>query len=104
MLLQTTPTDAIMLQQLVPIIGMIGGMTVSIVLGLPIVKMLVRRMERGDRPVIQSSESDTRARLERIEQAVEAIAVEIERISETQRFTTKLLAERSGADKLSAGT
>ena len=33
-------------------------------------------------------------RMERMEQAIEAIAVEIERISEAQRFTTKLLSER----------
>jgi hypothetical protein len=33
-------------------------------------------------------------RLARIENAVEAIAVEIERVSESQRFTTKLLAGR----------
>ena len=32
-------------------------------------------------------------RLERIEQAVEAIAVEVERVSEGQRFVTKLLSE-----------
>jgi hypothetical protein len=35
------------------------------------------------------------SRLERIEQAVDAIAIEVERISEGQRFTTKLLTERS---------
>ena len=34
-------------------------------------------------------------RLARIEQAVDAIAVEMERVSEGQRFTTKLLADRS---------
>ena len=34
-------------------------------------------------------------RLARIEQAVDATAVEVERISEAQRFTTKLLVERS---------
>jgi hypothetical protein len=33
-------------------------------------------------------------RLERIEQEVDAIAIEMERVSEGQRFTTKLLAER----------
>jgi hypothetical protein len=33
-------------------------------------------------------------RLERIEQAVDSIAIEVERISEGQRFTTKLLSER----------
>jgi FtsZ-interacting cell division protein ZipA len=33
-------------------------------------------------------------RLKRLEQAVDAIAIEVERISEAQRFTTKLLSER----------
>ena len=32
-------------------------------------------------------------RIQRIEQAVEAIAIEVERVSEGQRFTTKLLSE-----------
>jgi hypothetical protein len=36
-------------------------------------------------------------RLSRIEQAVDAIAIEVERISEAQRFTTRLLAEKNGA-------
>jgi hypothetical protein len=40
--------------------------------------------------------ADVLARLERMEQALDAIAVEVERISEGQRFTTKLLAERAG--------
>ena len=33
-------------------------------------------------------------RLERVEQSVESIAIEIERISEGQRYVTKLLDER----------
>ena len=37
---------------------------------------------------------DISQRLARIEQAVDATAVEIERISEAQRFTTKLLVEK----------
>jgi hypothetical protein len=41
-------------------------------------------------------------RMTRLEQAVEAIAVEVERISEGQRFTTKLLAERGPIDARSA--
>ena len=41
------------------------------------------------------------ARLTRIEEAVETIAVEIERMGEGQRFVTKLLAE--GAGKLPEG-
>lgn len=35
------------------------------------------------------------ARLARLEQAVDAIALEIERISEGQRFTTRLLSEQA---------
>ena len=45
----------------------------------------------------ESGPSLTEARLVRIEQAVDAIAVEVERISEGQRFTTRLLSEQSHA-------
>ncbi|MDP9206770.1 MAG: hypothetical protein M3P12_15195 [Gemmatimonadota bacterium] len=41
-----------------------------------------------------SSDPQFRARIERIEQIVEATAIEIERISEGQRFTTRLLSEK----------
>ena len=41
-------------------------------------------------------EGEISARMERIEQAIDSIAVEVERISENQRYTTKLLAEREG--------
>jgi hypothetical protein len=36
---------------------------------------------------------ETTARLERMEQAMDAIAIEIERVSEGQRFVTRLLAD-----------
>ena len=39
-------------------------------------------------------------RLERIEQAVDAIAIEVERMAESQRFTTRLLSERSQPEAL----
>jgi hypothetical protein len=32
--------------------------------------------------------------MQRLEHAIEAVAIEVERISEGQRYTTKLLAER----------
>jgi hypothetical protein len=38
------------------------------------------------------------ARLARVEQIVEATAVEIERISEGQRFTTRLLSEKKAIE------
>jgi len=36
-------------------------------------------------------------RLDRLEQAMDALAIELERIGEGQRFLTKLLADRSAA-------
>src|SRR5206468_7408493 len=39
-------------------------------------------------------------RMTRLEQAVESIALEVERISEGQRFTTKLLADRAQAEEV----
>jgi hypothetical protein len=37
---------------------------------------------------------DATARLQRMEQSIDSIAMEVERIAEGQRFTTKILAER----------
>jgi hypothetical protein len=39
--------------------------------------------------------AEVEARLEHLQQTVEAIAVEVERVAEAQRFSAKLLAERS---------
>jgi hypothetical protein len=42
-------------------------------------------------------------RLERMEQAMDAIAIEVERVSEGQRFVTRLLAEGRGGQQLAGG-
>ena len=55
------------------------------------------RMRAMDRETLIPNTGDTALRLERIEQAIEAMAVEVERISEGQRFVTKLLAERNSS-------
>lgn len=47
--------------------------------------------------------TETAQRLERLEGAVDSIAIEIERISEGQRFVTKLLSEGQRAPALGAG-
>jgi hypothetical protein len=50
---------------------------------------------RGQREsLIATKDPEMLARLNRVEQIVEATAIEIERISEGQRFTTKLLSEK----------
>lgn len=50
-----------------------------------------RRRRRGESAIPHSAEYDSR--FERLEQAVDAIALEIERVGEAQRYQTKLLAE-----------
>ena len=61
---------------------------------LPLVLALARRIwvRTGRHPAAVGLESSPR--LQRIEQAVESIAIEVERIGEAQRYTTKLLSER----------
>jgi hypothetical protein len=66
-------------------------------IGLPVAKAYARRLDRGPRE--PSVPAELQSRLERMEQALDSIAIEVERISEGQRFTTKLLAERSNADE-----
>lgn len=75
-------------------------MCAVIAIGFPIARAFGRRMDK--RSASPSADPDTRARLERIEQAVDAIAVEVERISEGQRFQTRILTEGS-AQALSVG-
>ena len=60
-----------------------------------IAQAAVAHRREETKAVTQSSPALSEARLARIEQAVEAIALEVERISEGQRFTTKLLSEQS---------
>ena len=50
---------------------------------------------RGQREALTTTKDpELSARINRVEQIVEATAIEIERISEGQRFTTKLLSEK----------
>jgi hypothetical protein len=65
----------------------------------PIVRAWARRIDGRERTPA-ALPSDATARLERIERAVESVALEVERISEGQRFVTKVLAERGAAVKL----
>jgi hypothetical protein len=63
-------------------------------IGVPLARAYSRRMDAESRnPQIPS---EVAARLERMEQAIDSVALEIERISEGQRFTTKLLSEGKG--------
>ena len=75
----------------IPLAGMMMIVTISI--GVPLVVALAKKWEREAKQPPRLT-ADIATRLERIEQAVDAVAIEVERISEGQRFTTRLLSER----------
>ena len=58
----------------------------------PLARAWARRLDRGS-AAPQLGSADVSARLERIENAVESMAVEVERISEGQRFLTRVMAD-----------
>jgi hypothetical protein len=63
---------------------------------MPISIAIARRIWRGVKPVAAARTEDVTPRFDRLEQAVDAIAIEVERISEGQRFVTRVLTERPG--------
>jgi hypothetical protein len=57
----------------------------------PMARAMARRMDRVSSNEIPEHVS---VRLERMEQSIDAIAEQVERVAEGQRFTTKLLSEQ----------
>lgn len=77
-----------------------GGVSTLMVLGAVYAWRRFRRKRNRTEPRPQLA-SDSNDRLERLEHGVDAIAIEVERISEGQRFVTKLLSETREPVKLS---
>ena len=76
--------------ELIPIVlFIVMGVTA---IGYPIARALARKMDRE--AIAPRIPLELAGRLERMEMAIDSIAVEVERISEGQRFTTKLLSDR----------
>ncbi len=74
-----------------------------VIVGLPIARAFARRMDRNTtRGKDNAVPADLTERLTRIEQAVESITVEVERVAEGQRFTTRLLSEQNAPAALPA--
>jgi len=73
---------------LVDILTFLGLMAVLSVAGKIVLAFIARRKPEPH------ALADISERLSRIEAGVEATAIEVERISEGQRFTSRLLSER----------
>jgi len=76
------------------VFGLMGMLVAIIILG-PFARMIARRMER--RPEVKAADDNARLlqqQLLQLQQSMDSMSVEVERISESQRFQSKLLHER----------
>ncbi|MGQ0642703.1 MAG: hypothetical protein ACT4P6_18320 [Gemmatimonadaceae bacterium] len=78
-------------ENVIILVVVLASLAAATIIFAPLFRALGRRIERrGEQP----AETQTLApRLDRIEQAIEAMAVEVERISEGQRYVTKQMHE-----------
>ncbi|MEJ7758800.1 MAG: hypothetical protein WKF55_04335 [Gemmatimonadaceae bacterium] len=77
-----------------------GAFTVFVL--FPIALAYARRIWKGSSrtPLQTSFPPESAQRLERLEQGMESIAIEIERVAEGQRFVTRLLSEAAPVGKI----
>ena len=80
----------------------LGGIFLIVVL-FPISVAFARRIWRRGAAVVTSFPRELAERLQRIEQGLEATALEVERIGEGQRFLTRLFTEGEGARAIGSG-
>ena len=79
-------------QVAVIIVGLVASLTV---IGVTAFKVLSR--PRAAAPRVDQV---TGEQLERLQQSIDAVAIEVERIAEAQRFTARLMSERSERSSL----
>ncbi len=99
----TTPWDA---TNIIPpqvtdmmLIGVLG--VIGMILAFPIGRAVARWIDR--RGAVSNMPNDVSSRLAAIEDSVQAVAIEVERLSETNRYTARLLSERVAAPDFRAG-
>lgn len=84
------------LRQVKPIVGMSLAMIVVLVIGWPLARAFGRRLDkRAEIGAVRAA--DLQPQIRQLQESLDAMAVELERISEAQRFQAKLMAERPSA-------
>lgn len=79
----------------------IGGLFIIVAI-LPLSIAMARRIWRKSSAAVAALPGELMERLSRLDQAVESIAIEVERIGEGQRFVTRVMTE-NGARAVGAG-
>lgn len=104
---RTVITSAAMPPEIIPLaniaqetaLGLMGLLAAIIILG-PIARVIARRMSHKADLAPQAAQSQLlNQQIAQLQQAVDTMSVEIERISESQRFQTKLLSEGRSSDR-----
>jgi len=75
--------------------SLMGLLAAIIILG-PFARMIARRMERRAETAPSTDTLALHRELQQLQQSIDAMSVEVERISESQRFQSKLLFENKG--------
>lgn len=78
--------------EVIPLVSIVFGLTAATIVLFPFARAFGRRLERRWTPPAAAPE--TAMRLDRIESAIETMAIEMERVSEAQRYSARLLTER----------
>lgn len=71
-------------------------MVLTIFIGVPIALAYARRIWKKGVQTVTAIPQDVYERFNRIDQAIDSVAVEVERIGENQRYVTKLVNEQRG--------
>jgi hypothetical protein len=71
--------------------GILFSLCFLLPIGIGVMRMMTRRSRKAN--VVAEPSPEQSARMERLEQAVDAVAIEIERVGEAQRFQARVLAE-----------
>ncbi len=78
------------------------GVVFILAVFLPLSIAFARRIWRRGSAAVAALPGDLMERLTRLDQAVDSIAIEVERIGEGQRFVTRVLGEQGGARAIAA--
>jgi len=81
-------------REVIPLAGITFGMFAMVIIFFPIARAIGRMIDRRtDRSLVRVGEVGPQLRA--LQESVDAMAIELERISEAQRFTAKLMAEKT---------
>lgn len=104
---RTVITSAALPPEVLPIVGMaeetalglMGLLAAMVILG-PFARVLARRMShKADLAPAVAQNQLLHQQIAQLQEAVDTMSVEVERISEAQRFQTKLLSEGRSSDR-----